>query len=125
MSKQQLQEFFEKVGSQPELREQLRLAETNDAVASLARNSGFDVLDSDVEELVTELLSDQELEAVTGGGYMAVGLSMVGGAVGAILGSTALPVIGTTAGGGYGAAIGTGIGMVLEGVLADRYGWKF
>ena len=96
MSLDQLDGFLTMLSEDKELLEKLKKADDADAVAEVARNSGYEVTAEDVNMLTKEEgdLSDEALEAVSGGRLGAV---IKGVKYGAKLG-TAIAVGGKAAG---------------------------
>ena len=67
MSDEQLKAFLEKVKADTNLQEKLKAAADSDAVLAIATEAGFSVSDDDLNNAQSEL-SEEELEAVAGGG---------------------------------------------------------
>ena len=67
MSEEQLKAFLEKVKGDNNLQEKLKAATDNDAVAAIAKDTGFSISAEDLKNAPQEELSDEELEGVTGG----------------------------------------------------------
>ena len=66
MSEEQLKAFLEKVKADTSLQEKLKAAADADAVTAIAKEAGFNVSADDLTKAQSEL-SDEELEAVSGG----------------------------------------------------------
>lgn len=66
MSEEQLKAFLEKIKADTSLQEKLKAAGDVDAVAAIARDSGFGISASELRQDQTEV-SDKELEAAAGG----------------------------------------------------------
>jgi len=78
MSEEQLKSFLEKVKADTSLQEKLKAAADADAVLEIAKEAGFAITAVDIQSMVSATsLSDEELEAVAGGGVPGCG----GGAV--------------------------------------------
>ncbi len=67
MSEEQLKAFIEKVKGDTSLQEKLKAAADSDAVLAIAKEAGFMICADDLKNAQSEL-SDEELEAVAGGG---------------------------------------------------------
>ncbi len=73
MSEEQLRAFLEKVKGDTSLQEKLKAAADANAVAAIAKEAGFSISADDLTKAQSELseeLSEEELEAVAGGGGM-------------------------------------------------------
>ncbi|ABM79475.1 Nif11-like leader peptide family natural product precursor [Prochlorococcus marinus] len=68
MSEEQLKAFLEKVKADTSLQEKLKAAADANAVAAIAKESGFSISVEDINKAQSEL-SDKELEGVSGGIY--------------------------------------------------------
>ena len=69
MSEEQLKAFLEKVKGDTSLQEKLKAAADANAVAAIAKESGFSVSADDLTKAQSEL-SEEELEDVAGGGLI-------------------------------------------------------
>ena len=67
MSEEQLKAFLDKVKGDTSLQEKLKAAADSDAVAAIAKEAGFMISADDLAKAKSEL-SDEELDAVAGGG---------------------------------------------------------
>ena len=69
MSEEQLKAFLEKVKSDTELQEKLNGAADADAVAEIAKETGFAITAEDIQSMqsATGEVSDEELESAAGG----------------------------------------------------------
>jgi|MDSZ01.2.fsa_nt_gb predicted ribosomally synthesized peptide with nif11-like leader len=68
MSEEQLKAFVEKVQSDTSLQEKLKVAADADAALAIANEAGFAITAEDIQSMQTSTdLSDEELEAITGG----------------------------------------------------------
>ena len=67
MSEEQLKAFLEKVKADSSLQEKLKAAADSDAVVAIAKEAGFSISADDLRQAQSEI-SDEELEAVAGGG---------------------------------------------------------
>ena len=67
MSEEQLKAFLEKVKGDTSLQEKLKEAADSDAVVAIAKEAGLMISADDLAKAKSEL-SDEELEAVAGGG---------------------------------------------------------
>ena len=72
MSEEQLKAFLEKVKADTSLQEKLKAAADADAVAEIAKESGFAITAEDIQSMqsATVELSDEELEGAAGGRWM-------------------------------------------------------
>ena len=78
MSEEQLKSFLEKVKADTSLQEKLKAAADADAVLAIAKEAGFAITAEDIQSMKSSTdISDEELEAVAGGGVPGCG----GGAV--------------------------------------------
>tara|TARA_Y100000589_G_scaffold203768_1_gene192270 strand:+ start:572 stop:811 length:240 start_codon:yes stop_codon:yes gene_type:complete len=66
VSHEQLKAFLEKVKGDTSLQEQLTVAANNDAVISVAKESGFSISTDDLTKAQSEI-TEEELEGVAGG----------------------------------------------------------
>ena len=73
MSEEQLKAFLEKVKADTSLQEKLKAAADANAVSAIAKEVGFSISADDLTKAQSEP-SDQELEAVAGGGAWWCGL---------------------------------------------------
>ena len=69
MSEEQLKAFLEKVKADTSLQEKLKAAADANAVAAIAKEAGFSISADDLTTKAQSELSDEELEAVAGGGW--------------------------------------------------------
>ncbi len=69
MSEEQLKAFLEKVKGDTSLQEKLKAAADTNAVAAIAKEAGFSISADDLTNAQSEL-SEEELEAVAGGGCL-------------------------------------------------------
>ena len=67
MSEEQLKAFLEKVKADISLKEKLKTAADNGAVAAIAKEAGFSISADDITKAQSEI-SDKELEGAAGGG---------------------------------------------------------
>ena len=67
MSEEQLKAFLEELKGDTSLQEKLKAAADSDAVLAIAKESGFMISVDDLNNAQSEL-SEEELEAVAGGG---------------------------------------------------------
>ena len=67
MSLEQLKAFLEKVKGDTSLQEKLKAAGDADAVAAIAKETGFDISADDLKRAQPTQLSEEELEGVVGG----------------------------------------------------------
>ena len=76
MSKEQLKAFLEKVKADTSLQEKLKAAASPEAAIEIAKEAGFAITAEDIQstpiqsESATAELTDDELEAATGGGKL-------------------------------------------------------
>jgi len=68
MSEEQLKAFPEKLKADTNLQEKLKAAADADAVTALAKEAGFSISADDLKNAQSEL-SDEKLEAATGGDW--------------------------------------------------------
>ena len=69
MSEEQLNAFLEKVKSDTELQEKLKVAASPEAAVEIAKDAGFSITAEDIiRKSATVELSDEELEGASGGG---------------------------------------------------------
>ena len=68
MSEEQLKAFLEKLKADTNLQEKLKAAADADAVTALAKEAVFSISADDLKNAQFEL-SDEKLEAATGGGW--------------------------------------------------------
>ena len=68
MSQEQLMSFLEKVKTDKSLQEKLKAADDSGAIIEIAKAAGFSISTDDVDS-VTGDLSEEELEAVSGGTF--------------------------------------------------------
>ncbi len=66
MSEEQLKAFWEAVQTDTSLQEKLRATTDADSIASIAKETGFEITAEEVEEAQSEL-SEEELKGVAGG----------------------------------------------------------
>jgi len=85
MSEEQLKAFLEKLKGDVALQEKLSAAARPDAVVAIAKAAGFSITTSDISahrQGLSEGLSDEELEGVSGGGgagcWTEIGKSFLG-----------------------------------------------
>ena len=69
MSEEQLKAFLEKVKGDTTLQEKLKAATDAEAVIAIAKAAGFVISPDDLKKAQTEV-SDEELEAAAGGGFL-------------------------------------------------------
>ena len=76
MSEEQLKTFLEKVKADTSLQEKLKAAGSNEAAIEIAKDAGFSITAEDIQstQSATVELSDEELEAPSGGGTFSLGL---------------------------------------------------
>ena len=67
MSLEQLKAFLEKVKGDTSLQEKLKAAGDADAVAAIAKETGFSISADDLRRAQPTQLSEEELEGVVGG----------------------------------------------------------
>jgi len=68
MSEEQLKAFIEKVQGDDSLQEKLKAAANPDVVVSIAKEAGFSISADDLNKAQQSEISEEELEAVAGGG---------------------------------------------------------
>ena len=68
MSEEQLKAFLEKLKADTNLQEKLKAAADADAVTALAKEAGFSISADELRNAQSEL-SDEKLEAATGGDW--------------------------------------------------------
>ena len=67
MSAEELNAFIAKVKADPSLVEKLKSVDTEDAVISIAKSSGFEITADDIKANQPDELTAEELENVAGG----------------------------------------------------------
>lgn len=77
MSEEQLKAFREKVKGDTSLQSQLRNAADHASVMAIAKSAGF-VISNDALPTASANISDEELEAISGGGCSAWSINSVG-----------------------------------------------
>ena len=77
MSEEQLKAFIEKVKGDISLQEKFKAAANPDAVVALAKTAGFMISTDDLKKAQAEI-SEEELEAISGGGCGAWSIKSVG-----------------------------------------------
>ncbi len=83
MSEEQLKAFVAKVQSDPSLQDKLKADISVADLVAIAKSNGFQFTEEDLKPYREKKLSDQELEAVAGGGIdvndtVQVGVSILG-----------------------------------------------
>ena len=68
MSEEQLKAFLEKVQSDTELQEKLKIASSSEAAIEIAKETGFVITTEDIQSMQSAKVSDEELEGAAGGG---------------------------------------------------------
>ena len=68
MSEEQFKAFLEKVKSDPKLQEMLKASNDIEAVVAIAKEAGFTISSDDLSNVQSCELSEDELEALSGGG---------------------------------------------------------
>ncbi len=66
MSEEQLKSFWEAIQADPSLQEKLRASTDADAIATIAKEAGFEISAEEIKRAQSEL-SDEQLEGVDGG----------------------------------------------------------
>ena len=67
MSEEQLKSFWEAIQADPSLQEKLKASTDADAIATIAKEAGFEISAEEIKRAQSEL-SDEVLEGVAGGG---------------------------------------------------------
>ena len=73
MSEEQLKAFLEKLKADTSLQEKLKAAADPETVVSIAKEEGFSISVDDLKNAQSEL-SGEELEGVTGGSTIGIGI---------------------------------------------------
>ena len=66
MSEEQLKSFWEAIQADPSLQEKLKASTDADAIATIAKEAGFEISAEEIKRAQSEL-SDEQLDGVAGG----------------------------------------------------------
>ena len=85
MSEEQLKSFWEAIQADPSLQEKLKASTDADAIATIAKEAGFEIGAEEIKRAQSEL-SDEQLDGVAGGGgsCWVNGMKSIGGGGGLV-----------------------------------------